>query len=409
MPARTPHATPLRPLTPIYTTPTAPLPVNNVRPVGFFESNPNLDAGLTSPKSRFNFTGVCSPTLFVPRLSLSEEEEEELGKVMRELRAEAHAHALELAEFMRPFDTSNKGSVTTSRFVRQLMTQFRRLTKPHADLLCKAYAGPEDTVRYAALGKDLEAGLAAMGWSLKKGAVPPPSPGGMSPFARAQADMAAEVSEGEVREGFRVLLRTLHERRVRIGDTLRDFGRVSPFPGRITKEQLIRGLSSVGGEAAAISPRIMAAIAGTYALKSDPAWVDYIACIQDLEATTYLRSLESMDPDFANATFSREVAASPNPRFIKPTLGAEESEEVQAILATLGKKCARNRVFNVRSFANQYDKLHDGFLTLDRFLRVLSTLHILPPTPREQQVLVKFYTTPKGLDFKSLLQDLNLS
>ena len=76
-----------------------------------------------------------------------------------------------------------------------------------------------------------------------------------------------------------------------------------------------------------VPPRIMAAIAGTYALKSDPSWVDYTACIQDLEATTYLRSLESMDPDFANATFSREVAASPNPRFIKPTLGAEESEE----------------------------------------------------------------------------------
>jgi len=341
---------------------------------------------------------------------LSDEEETALSHVLREIRYESMSYALDLAEFMRPFDDTHRGSVTTERFVRQMMTQYKRLKKSDVELLCKAYAASDNRVRYAALGKDVEEGLAAEGHSLR---APPakstPHAAPLSPAAKLTLSMQSFTPSEETREGFRVLIRTIHERRIRIADVIRDFGLRSPFPGRITKEQLIRALSMVGGEASSIEPRVMAAIAATYALRSDPGWCDYNACIRDLEATNYLRHLESLDPDFQNLTFSREVAASPNPRYVKPHLAEDEEQEVGQLISTLAHKCARNRVFNVRIFAKQYDKNGDGFLTLERFLRVLSTLHILPATQRGIDLLVKHYTTPKGLDYQGLLRDCNLT
>ena len=434
------HAASPSPLTSLFA-------VNNVRPVGYFEGNPDQDAGMSSPRARFNFTGVCSPTLFAPRAQLSEAEEGEVQRVLRELRAEAQAHALNLASFLKPFDKTHRGSVTTSRFVRQLLTQFRRINARDAAVLCRAYAAADDNVRYAALSRDIGVGEAegaserssasasasarSASASASSGSASARSGGGgggggsssssgsgdggasarsISPAARLERTMAEPVHSEVVKEGFRLLIRTLHERRMRIGDVLRDFGRFSPFPGRITKEQLVRGLSSVGGAAAAIAPGVMLAIAGTYSIRSDPQWVDYEACIRDLEATTYLRHLEqNADPDAQNLTFSAAVAQSPNPRKLKARVSAEEEVELAALLKELADKCARNRVFNVRVFASQYDTTKEGFLTVDRFTRALSTLHILPPTQRGVALLVKHYGTPKGIDYNNMLLDLNLS
>ena len=49
-----------------------------------------------------------------------------------------------------------------------------------------------------------------------------------------------------------------------------------------------------------------------------------------------------------------------------------------------------------------------GFLTKDRFLRVLSTLHILPSDEEEKALLLKGFTTPRGLDYKAMLVALNM-
>jgi hypothetical protein len=70
---------------------------------------------------------------------LSEADEGEVQRVLRELRAEAQAHALNLASFLKPFDKTHRGSVTTSRFVRQLLTQFRRINARDAAVLCRAF------------------------------------------------------------------------------------------------------------------------------------------------------------------------------------------------------------------------------------------------------------------------------
>jgi hypothetical protein len=138
-------------------------------------------------------------------------------------------------------------------------------------------------------------------------------------------------------------------------------------------------------------------------------WVDVTACIRDLEATSYLRHLEQMNPDTKNDTFSRDVALSPNPRFIKRSLPSDEDAKLQAVLKELGARAARDRVFNVRIFAAQYDKAHDGFLTKDRFMRVLSTLHMLPEKQENTAVLLKRFETPRGYDYKDFLDTLGLT
>jgi hypothetical protein len=382
-----------------------------VRPTGFFETNPNVDASTTSPRARFNFSGVCSPTQFRPRAALAGEGEAALGAVLAKLRGEARDHALDVASFMRPFDKSHKGAVTRARFVRQLCTQFRKITASEAELLCTAFAAPDDCVNFALLDKEVAPHLVPEGTAA--GGVPRLPPGGvprsLSPNTRRLQEMGAGASAEEVKDGFRVILRTLHERRIRIGDVIRDFGHVSPFPGRITKEQLVRSLASIGGPVSALDPRVVEAVAGTYALSSDPAWVDATACIRDLEATSYLRHLETFDPGMPNATFSREVAQSPNPRFITPRLSSEEEQALKALLATLKDRVAKRRVFNVRLFANQFDVTKEGFLTVDRFMRVLSTLDILPAKKSDQDLLVHHYNRSRGVDYKSFLSDLDMS
>ncbi len=382
-----------------------------MRPTGFFETNPNIDASTTSPRARFKFSGVCSPTQFRPRAALAGEGEASLDAVLQKLRLEARDHALDIATFMRPFDKTHKGAVTKARFVRQICTQFRKITAVEVELLSRAFAAPDDCVNYALLDKEVAPHLVPDGTAA--GGVPKMPPGGvprsLSPNTRRLAEMHAGATAEEVKEGFRVMLRTLHERRIRIGDVIRDFGHVSPFPGRITREQLVRALSSIGGPVSSLESRVVDAVAGTYALSSDPAWVDATACIRDLEATTYLRHLETFDPQMPNTTFSREVALSPNPRFITPRLSGEEEAALAVLLQTLKDKAMKNRVFNVRIFANQYDVTKEGFLTADRFLRVLSTLHILPPKKSDVDLLVHHYTRSRGLDYKSLLSDLDMS
>ena len=69
-------------------------------------------------------------------------------------------------------------------------------------------------------------------------------------------------------------------------------------------------------------------------------WVDVTACIRDLESTSYLRHLEQMNPDTKNETFGRDVALSPNPRFIKRSLPSDEDAKLQAVLKELAEVIA---------------------------------------------------------------------
>lgn len=358
--------------------------VNTVRPTGFFESNPGAQASLASPASRFKFRGTCQPTLFQSRVTLSDAEEALLADAFRAMEYETVMNRFVIATLMRPFDPVQRGSVTTSRFKRVIATHFKRLGADMIDLLAKSYAGPDDQVRYSALSRDVTPDTIS-----ELHGLPPPSPRAAapppSPNVRMERALLEPASDEELREGFRVLLRTLHERRIRIGDVLRDFSLHAPVPGRITREQFIRGLSSIGVGSVTVDPRVIEGIANMYRIESDPMWVDSTACIRDLESTTYLRHLEQMAPETKNETFGRSVALSPNPRFIKHELPADEDARLQEVLSRLGNRAKHNRVFNVRIFAAQYDKAHDVRATARESppprARTLTLLHSPHPPP----------------------------
>jgi hypothetical protein len=334
--------------------------------VGFFESQPSIDPAMTSPKARFGFRGSCLPTTFQPRASLSDEDEKLLAKVFEKIRYATVVNAFSIATFMRPFDPIQSGSVTRTRFDRIMTTHFDRITVADLEVLAKAYKGKEGEVRYNALSHDVtpdvvDDGMPKTAKTAPGSPRPTPKKGhaAPSPNARLSESMALGASEDEMRDGYRVLLRTLHERRIRIADVFRDFALHSPLPGRITRDQMIRGLSSIGVGCVSIDPRVIDAIAGMYTISSDPQWVDHVACIRDLEATSYLRHLETMDPGTLNETFSREVAMSPNPRFIPPVVEGDDAKSLDKVLKDLSARAARDRVFNVRIFAAQFDKQHN--------------------------------------------------
>ena len=353
------------------TSPHLHLAVSAVRRVGYFESNPTIDAAMTSPKARFGFRGAYLPTQFVPRAVLSEEDEKALVQTFEKLRYQTVMNPFVIATLMRPFDPVHCGSVTNTRFERVMSTHFERIDANDISLLSKAYADPrkENEVRYSALSADVTPDIVDDGMPRPSPAATKLVPGSPrpsvrkdhapSPNVRLAESMALGASEDEMREGYRVLLRTLHERRIRIADVFRDFALHSPLAGRITRDQMIRGLSSIGLGSVTIDPRVVDAIAGMYTISSDPQWVDHVACIRDLEATTYLRHLETMDPFTLNETFSREVAMSPNPRFTVPVLPADDEKALQKVITALSARAARDRIFNVRIFAAQYDKQHN--------------------------------------------------
>lgn len=195
---------------------------------------------MSSPRARFAFTGVCSPSRFGSRAALTAEEDETLAAAFKEMRVESGPHALSVAALCRQFDVTASGLVTEARFTRAILTHFHRLKASDAALLAKAYAGGVGgQVRYCALSDDVtpeSGGDPELARSARKAMLRSPCPN-----QHMSTAMAAGATEEEVRAGFRILLRTLHERRIRISDVIHDFAKHSPFPGRITKSQLVRG------------------------------------------------------------------------------------------------------------------------------------------------------------------------
>lgn len=383
--------------------------VEGTRPVGFFETQPNVDPAMTSPKARFAFSGVCSPNRMRPRQVLSEREEAELERIFKEIRYEASAtRSIIIATLMKPFDAANRGSVTTARFTRQMLTHFNRLTGADVALLAKAYEAPDDCVRYSALSRDATPDLVNDG-------MPRATPGSAtkraaSPNVWLERSQSLGASGEETRAGFRVLLRVLHERRIRVGDVFRDYGSHSPFPGKITRAQMVRALSQLG--LPGVEPRVVEAIAATYSVPGEGDLVDYVAATRDMEATDYLRGLESEHPDTMNATFSREVAASPNPRFLLPTLSEAEEAALREVLGRMTAQAKRDRVLDARSFVEQFDRSRHGFISEDRFLRCLAMLKLLPELPADVELLKKWYRCKhdaKLLDYKRWLADCELN
>jgi hypothetical protein len=218
---------------------------------------------MTSPTARFKFRGTCQPTLFQSRVALTEDEELVVKAAIDTMLYETVMNKFVIATLMRPFDLAQRGSVTASRFKRVISTHFRRLTAEMIEALAKTYAGPDNQVRYAALSRDVTPDSIS-----ELHGLPPPSPRGAapapSPNVRMERALLEPATDDELREGFRTLLRTLHERRIRIGDVLRDFSLHSPMPGRITREQFIRGLASIGVGSISVDPRVIDGIANMY-------------------------------------------------------------------------------------------------------------------------------------------------
>lgn len=338
--------------------------------------------------------------------------------MFKEMRYEASGHGLIVATLMRPFDAAQRGAVTATRFERQLLTHFQRLTAADAALLAKAYAAPDGQVRYSALSRDVTPDIVNDGMPRTGGAAGGSGvPGSAtkraaSPNVHLERSLSAGASEEETRAGFRVLLRTLHERRIRIADVFRDFAAKAPFgaSGLISRGQMIRALSSVG--LATLEPRVVEAMADSYASPADANQCNFLAAIADLEATTYLRGLESAHPDTVNATFSREVATSPNPRFTRPRLSDGEAAALEELRGKLRAQAARDRLANLTLFARSFDKLGEGYLTADRFQRMLATCKLESALAGPAlDLILRYYAhrhDARLIDYRGFLHDLGL-
>ena len=97
-----------------------------------------------------------------------------------------------------------------------------------------------------------------------------------------------------------------------------------------------------------------------------------------------------------NSTFSRDVAASPSPRFTRPEATAEDAAALAAAMKRVKDAAGRNRVTTPRVFADQFDKQKEGYLTVERFLRMLATAHMMPESEDDVKRILKNYRRAWG-------------
>ena len=119
-----------------------------------------------------------------------------------------------------------------------------------------------------------------------------------------------------------------------------------------------------------------------------------------------------LPPAPQNATFSRDVAASPSPRFTRPEVSAEDSAALAAAVKRVKDAAGRNRVTTPRVFADQFDKQKEGYLTVERFMRFLATAKLMPEAEDDVKRILHNYrhaSNPSLVDFKGFLIDVELA
>lgn len=133
---------------------------NDTKPSGFFERNPDATHAWigTARASAFSVSPLDggSAGYFAP---LSEEEDAALQSVLDRLRELVATRGILVKQFLQDFDVHHRGTVTMSRFKREVSACFPSLSAADVDLLSKAYCtADKNDVRYMVLHNDITPG-----------------------------------------------------------------------------------------------------------------------------------------------------------------------------------------------------------------------------------------------------------
>jgi len=389
---------------------------------GFLERNPTATAGSTDPFAKFGLSGTVAalPAARMPKAVLSDAESAELEALISHMQYLVRTRGIVLAMYIRQYDVTHRGVVTESRFCREVINCFKDQVKlSEALLLAKAYGTADGQVRYMAVHRDITPDAIAPARSaevtvnnnqvdsLPSSQIHLETKGkGDSPNTKFAKAMQRRADEAAVDQLVAAIIRHVFERRIRVKDIFIDFDK--QHLNRMTRPQFTRAVAQL--RLAGASPKAVDQLAERYLWEADKSGntVAYRRFLEEVENAFTLAGLEKA-PLKLNETFARAVVTREPESQRRVELLAEEEPLIAVALANINQTIVRVKAFNLRAGMRDFDANCEGYITKDRFMRVLAIYGLVPEQASERDVLLKRYggsgMRANAINYRTFLAD----
>lgn len=318
---------------------------------------------------------LSQASALMPKAPLATNETAAVEEILSRAQFEASSRGIQLAQYIKQYDTSHRGVVTKTRFVREFLNCFsRNITPADAELLAKAYASSDGQVMYLACARDIAAGSLHVDYrtalnnsqlndlpssaSLRQAVS---SARASSPNARLyQSLTTARTSDDEVTQLLGQIVRHVYERRLRTKEIFVDFDKRNNH--RITRPQFVRGIGAL--RLPSVTAAQLEALAGRYVDHADPSGnvIAYRRFLEEVENAFTITGLEK-SPHKHNETFARSIVTSAPPSEVRAELTAAEQNTLAAALDSIKTAIQRGRLYNAGSGLKDFDSTGEGHIT----------------------------------------------
>ena len=389
---------------------------------GFLERNPSVAASETDPFAKFGLSGTVAalPAARMPKATLDAREEAELSALISHLQYLVRTRGIVLAMYIRQYDVSHRGVVTLSRFCRELINCFKDQVKlADAELLAKAYGTADGQVRYMAVHRDITPDSIAPARSAEVAVNNNQLDGlpsshvhleskakGDSPNTKFARAMLKRAEEAAVDQLVSDIIRHVFERRIRVKDIFLDFDK--QHLNRITRPQFCRGVAQLRVNGA--HPKAVDQLADRYLWEVDPSGntVVYRRFLEELENAFTLAGLEKA-PLLTNTTLAHTIVSREPESQRRVEVDQAEEAVLFVALANIKQTIVRVKAYNLRAGMRDFDSNCEGYITKDRFLRVLAIYGLVPELAAEREVVLKRYggsgMRANAVNYRNFLED----
>ena len=389
---------------------------------GFLEQNPGATAEATDPFRKFGLSGTVAalPAARMPKAELDGAEQAELEALVSHLQYLVKTRGIVLAMYIRQYDVTHRGVVTQTRFCREVINCFKDQVKL-ADclLLAKAYGTADGQVRYMAVHRDITPDSIAPARSAEASvnnnqvdSLPSShihlesKTKGDSPNTKAARAWQVRAEEAAVDQLVNAIIRHVFERRIRVKDIFLDFDK--QHLNRITRPQFCRAVAQLG--VAGASAKAVDQLAERFVWDADKSGntIAYRRFLEEVENAFTLAGLEKQ-PLLANETLARAVVTREPESQRRAEIDQAEEAVLEVTLANIKMTIVRVKAFNLRAGMRDFDANCEGYITKERFLRVLAIYGLVPELAGERAVLLKRYSgsgmRANAINYRTFLAD----
>ena len=229
---------------------------------------------------------------------------------------------------------------------------------------------------------------------------------GDSPNTKAARAWQVRAEEAAVDQLVNAIIRHVFERRIRVKDIFLDFDK--QHLNRITRPQFCRAVAQLG--VAGASAKAVDQLAERFVWDADKSGntIAYRRFLEEVENAFTLAGLEKQ-PLLANETLARAVVTREPESQRRAEIDQAEEAVLEVTLANIKMTIVRVKAFNLRAGMRDFDANCEGYITKERFLRVLAIYGLVPELAGERAVLLKRYSgsgmRANAINYRTFLAD----